>query len=89
MLTRLRARILVVGINYFSASEPAPPAKHVSRTETTIPDPLNHPEYEEEVEIVAYPEGHTVWDRLVLKGVSAMTLQGEPVWWCVDAVKSC
>jgi hypothetical protein len=48
----------------FAISEPSPPKKVTTRTVKSIPDPINHPEYEEEEHIIAYPEGHTVWDKL-------------------------
>eukprot|EP00004_Rigifila_ramosa_P002992 TRINITY_DN1309_c0_g1_i1.p1 TRINITY_DN1309_c0_g1~~TRINITY_DN1309_c0_g1_i1.p1 ORF type:complete len:1097 (-),score=298.82 TRINITY_DN1309_c0_g1_i1:48-3098(-) len=48
----------------FAMSEPMPPKKIVSRTEKNIPDPINHPEYVEEREVVAYPNPHTAWDRI-------------------------
>eukprot|EP00002_Diphylleia_rotans_P028574 TRINITY_DN5775_c0_g3_i4.p1 TRINITY_DN5775_c0_g3~~TRINITY_DN5775_c0_g3_i4.p1 ORF type:complete len:1201 (+),score=238.65 TRINITY_DN5775_c0_g3_i4:1107-4709(+) len=53
-----------LAIPIFALSEPMPPAKTKTRVVKNIPDPLNHPEYEEEETVVAYPEGHTVWDRL-------------------------
>merc|ERR1712157_78183 len=59
----------------FSICEPMPPKKIVSRTVKNIPDPINHPEYEEEEEIIAYPEGHTAWDKLEVKGTKNMTLK--------------
>ena len=43
-----------------------PPAKTKSRTEKRVPDPINNPDYVEESEIVAIPEGFTVWDKLVV-----------------------
>merc|ERR1712046_335664 len=50
-------------------------AKVKSRTEVDIPDPINHPDYKEEREVVAYPEGHTVWDQIVVPVTPGMTLQ--------------
>lgn len=58
----------------FAISEPVPPAKVKSRVEKNIPDPINHPEYVEEENIVAYPEGHTVWDKIVLNFSPSNTL---------------
>jgi len=58
----------------FAMSEPMPPKKVVSRTVKSIPDPINHPEYEEEEEIIAYPEGHTAWDKLEIRNCGSMTL---------------
>lgn len=58
----------------FAMSEPMPAKKVVSRVVKNVPDPINHPEYEEEEEIKAYPEGHTVWDKLEVRNCAAMTL---------------
>eukprot|EP01086_Lenisia_limosa_P003357 TRINITY_DN17770_c0_g1_i1.p1 TRINITY_DN17770_c0_g1~~TRINITY_DN17770_c0_g1_i1.p1 ORF type:complete len:573 (+),score=203.18 TRINITY_DN17770_c0_g1_i1:233-1720(+) len=56
-----------LAIPLFSMMEPMPPKKIISRSEKSCPDPINYPEYIEEEDIVAYPEGHTVWDRLEIK----------------------
>merc|ERR1712070_50790 len=58
----------------FQMAEPMPPAKSVSRTEKRTPDPINNPDYVEEEEIVAVPEGFTAWDKMLVEG--DMTLQG-------------
>lgn len=50
----------------FQMAEPMPPAKSVSRTEKRVPDPINNPDYVEEEEIVAIPEGFTAWDKMVV-----------------------
>ena len=63
-----------LAIPLFAMSEPLPPKKSVSRTEKSYPDPLNHPEYVEENEIVAFPEGHTAWDHLKVN-IGDVTLQ--------------
>lgn len=55
-------------------AEPMPPAKSKSRTEKKVPDPINNPDYVEESEIVAIPEGFTVWDKLVVD-IGDVTLQ--------------
>ena len=52
-----------------------PPGKVVSRTWMDKPDPLNHPDYEEEMEEIAYPEGHTAWDKIEVQHTPGMTLQ--------------
>jgi len=59
----------------FSMAEPFEAAKSKSRTETKCPDPQNHPEYTEEMDIKCVPEGFTVWDRIVVEGGASMTLQ--------------
>jgi len=56
-----------LAIPLFAMSEPLPPKKVVSHVEKVVPDPMNHPDYVEENEIVAYPEGHTAWDHLHVK----------------------
>jgi len=50
----------------FQMAEPMPPAKVKSRTEKRTPDPINNPDYVEETETVAIPEGFTVWDKLIV-----------------------
>eukprot|EP00161_Ancyromonas_sigmoides_P022554 TRINITY_DN68_c0_g1_i5.p1 TRINITY_DN68_c0_g1~~TRINITY_DN68_c0_g1_i5.p1 ORF type:complete len:1021 (-),score=561.75 TRINITY_DN68_c0_g1_i5:637-3699(-) len=59
----------------FAISEPMPAARVKSRVEKRIPDPINHPEYVEEETIVAYPEGHTAWDRLDVPMSRSATIQ--------------
>eukprot|EP00736_Rhodelphis_marinus_P003571 Rmarinus@m.19049 len=58
----------------FAMSEPVGPKATKSRTEQHVPDPLNHPEYVEEEEIIAVPENFTVWDHVDVD-VRSMTLQ--------------
>ena len=42
-------------------------ARSVPRTIKKKPDPVNHPEYEEEEDIKTFPpEGFTVWDKVVI-----------------------
>jgi len=48
-------------------AEPMPPAKVKSRTEKRVPDPINNPDYVEETETIAIPEGFTVWDKLIVE----------------------
>ena len=43
-------------------------ARSVPRTIKKKPDPVNHPEYEEEEDIKTFPpEGFTVWDKVVIQ----------------------
>merc|ERR1711998_505553 len=58
----------------FTLSEPFEAAKAKSRTEMRRPYP-DHPEHEEEMTVVCVPEGFTVWDKMVVKGAGAMTVQ--------------
>ena len=51
----------------FSFFEPLTPIEIVDHVEKTIPDPMNHPEYEEEEDVIAYPPKHTIWDKLHVK----------------------
>merc|ERR1712137_1461063 len=51
----------------FNFFEPLTPIEIVDRIEKHVPDPTNHPEYEEEEEILAYPPKHTIWDKLYVK----------------------
>jgi len=47
--------------------DPEAPPKSVPRTVKKKPDPVNHPEYEEEEEIKTLPvEGFTAWDKIVV-----------------------
>lgn len=64
-----------LGINIYAVSDPVKPKKIVSRTEIVTPDPQNHPDYQEEMSVVAYPEGHTIWDSIVIKGAAKMSLK--------------
>jgi len=48
----------------FAISEPMPPTKVTAHVERRVPDPIHHPEYVEEEQICAYPDPHTVWDKL-------------------------
>jgi hypothetical protein len=42
--------------------------RSVPRTIKKKPDPVNHPEYEEEEDIKTFPpEGFTVWDKVVIQ----------------------
>lgn len=65
-LDAYRNAFVNLALPVFQLIEPMPPAKLKSRTERRRPDPINHPEYVEEEEIVAYPDPHTVWDHLVV-----------------------
>eukprot|EP00299_Pterocystis_sp_00344_P006152 c1792_g1_i1.p1 GENE.c1792_g1_i1~~c1792_g1_i1.p1 ORF type:complete len:1079 (-),score=297.63 c1792_g1_i1:122-3325(-) len=58
----------------FAMSEPMPPKKVTSRKVKVVPDPINHPEYEEEQEIIAVPNGHTAWDKLEFHNTQELTL---------------
>jgi hypothetical protein len=51
-----------------------PPQKITSRTEHRKPDPINHPNYVEDEEIVAFPDSHTVWDHYVVD-IGDVTIQ--------------
>ncbi|KNC53555.1 ubiquitin-activating enzyme E1 [Thecamonas trahens ATCC 50062] len=55
-----------LGVMAFSAADPMPPAKITSRQETIKPDPENYPDYEEERDIIAFPDPHTAWDAVVI-----------------------
>jgi len=59
----------------FSFFEPLTPVVIEDHVEKTIPDPINHPEYEEEEDVVAYPPKHTIWDKLHVKIGADFTLQ--------------
>ena len=49
-----------------------------------MPDPINHPEYVEEEEITAYPEGHTIWDSIECRPPNGdFTVQEFKDWWQV------
>uniref|UniRef100_A0A6T6VVW8 E1 ubiquitin-activating enzyme n=1 Tax=Hemiselmis tepida TaxID=464990 RepID=A0A6T6VVW8_9CRYP len=69
--------------------DPEGPPKNVARTVKTKPDPVNHPEYEEEEEVVTLPkDGFTVWDRIVVdKG--DLTVQEFLDWWKSEHDVSC
>jgi ubiquitin-activating enzyme E1 len=69
--------------------DPEAPPKSVARTVKTKPDPVNHPEYEEEEEVVTLPkDGFTVWDRIVVdKG--DMTVQEFLDWWKTEHGVTC
>jgi ubiquitin-activating enzyme E1 len=65
-LEAFRNAFVNLALPVFQLIEPMPPAKIKSRTERRRPDPINHPDYVEEEEVVAYPDPHTVWDHLVV-----------------------
>jgi len=64
-----------LAIPQFSFFEPLTPIEIVDHIEKHCPDPTNHPEYEEEEQIVAFPPKHTIWDKLNVKISSGCTLQ--------------
>jgi len=64
-----------LAIATFNFFEPLTPIEIVDRIEKHVPDPTNHPEYEEEEEILAYPPKHTIWDKLYVKLGRDFTLQ--------------
>ena len=55
-------------------AEPMPPINFKTRTEKRIPDPINNPDYVEELETVCIPDGFTVWDKMTVD-IGDITLQ--------------
>jgi len=73
-------RNISLGGNTYNAFDGNPPKQYKTRTETVIPsasalpeDAFDEhgkikPEFYEKVLHVAYPEGHTIWDKIVVNG---------------------
>jgi len=59
----------------FQFFEPLGPERISDHVEKRIPDPINHPEYEEEEEVVAYPPDHSIWDKIHVTLPKGFTLQ--------------
>lgn len=56
-----------LAIPMFMQIDPEGPPKSVARVVKTKPDPVNHPEYEEEEDVKTLPaDGFTVWDKIVV-----------------------
>merc|ERR1711871_1648653 len=72
---RFRNAFANLALPLFALSEPFEAAKSNSRTETQCPDPQNHPEYTEEVDIKCVPDGFTVWDKIFVEGGRDFTLK--------------
>ena len=64
-----------LAIPQFSFFEPLTPIEIIDHVEKHIPDPTNHPEYEEEEEIIAYPPKHTIWSKIRVTIPRDATLQ--------------
>ena len=65
-LESFRNAFVNLALPVFQLIEPMPPAKFKSRSEKRRPDPINHPDYVEEEEIVVVPGEFTAWDHLVV-----------------------
>lgn len=70
-----------LAISMFISIDPEGPPKNKPRTIKKKPDPVNHPEYEEEETIATIPtDGFTLWDKIVI-AEGDLTVQELVDWW--------
>ena len=70
-----RCSSINLALPQFSFFEPLTPEQFSDHVEKIVPDPINHPEYVEEEDIVAYPPNHTIWDKIHVRLGTEFTLQ--------------